>query len=101
MKRKIKDVIDQLRSFKTAFLLSDKKESEYHFNIVGDAGVEDLLNGIYSEKPKTKCLATYIFDQLTDKEKKEVTTIMSDKYNTDLDIENLVMVYYDFKGVIK
>jgi len=97
---KIKNTIDHLRSFKTVYLMSDKDEFIERFKIMTD-GVEDLLDGIYSKDPKTNCLASYLFDQLTENEKKEVERIMSDEYNTDLDIKSLTAIYYDFKGVYK
>ena len=77
----IKEVVDQLKDWKEAFLESVDSDISH--------GVEDSLYNI--QVGKHKCYATYLFNQLTDKDK----SIVKDAIDFDVNFEGLYAVYYN------
>lgn len=68
--------------------MHDVEPSEYL-----KAGVEylnDSLSGIYSEKPKTQCLASHLFSELTAADKISIL----EQIDFDVDFDALEARYY-------
>lgn len=81
MTKLIKEVVGQLKDWKEAFLESVDSDISH--------GVEDLLDNI--QVGKHKCYASYLFNQLTDKDK----SIVMDAIDFDVNFEELYTVYYN------
>jgi hypothetical protein len=94
---KIKTVIDYLLCWKSAYLNDVPEENKSFLKRNGE--MHDSISGIYCAEFNTSCTATHLFDQLTKKQQKRLVEIMNEKYNTILDIDDLEMIYFDFKGV--
>lgn len=85
MNKKTKQTIKYLKFCKSVFLGDGSLK---HYQNLGMTEVEDLLDGIYHDGKK--CYVSYLFSQLTKKDKKEI----SGKLDFYVDFEGLYAIYY-------
>ena len=89
MKPIVNETIEQLKHWKTAFLQSDDWSFEHEHGITE---LTDYLEGIYHDGHK--CYASYLFNQLSDKDKSEISNAL-DFY---VDFDGMYCIYDIPKG---